>query len=61
MTSKQFFDLVSKMRGAQKEYFRTKSARALRDSKQYEKEVDAEIVRVEKILNERANPKIDFV
>lgn len=61
MTPKQFFNLVSKMRSAQKEYFRTKSAKSLQDSKQYEKEVDAEIARVEKIIYERTNPKIDFV
>lgn len=41
MTPKEFFDKVSRMRKAQKEYFRTRSGRALADSKRLEKEIDA--------------------
>ncbi len=48
------------MRKAQKEYFRTRSGRALTESKRLEREIDAEIERVNRILSERRNPKIEF-
>ena len=48
------------MRGAQKEYFRFKSNRALVESKRLEKAVDAEIERVNKLLHEKQNPKLDL-
>lgn len=38
--NKPFFDLVSKMRQAQKEYFRTRSASVLNEAKRLEKQVD---------------------
>lgn len=57
---KEFFDKVSRMRKAQKEYFRTRSGRALADSKRLEKEIDGEIERVEKVMEEKNNPKIEF-
>lgn len=60
MTAKEFFNLVSKMRKAQKEYFRTKSASALKFARYYEAEVDAEIQRVEKIVKEKENPQLNF-
>ena len=60
MTPKEFFDKVSRMRKAQKEYFRTRSGRALTESKRLEREIDAEIERVNRILSERRNPKIEF-
>lgn len=41
MTPKEFFDKVCRMRKAQKEYFRTRSGRALSDSKRLEQEIDA--------------------
>ena len=50
MTPKQFFDLVSRMRSAQKSYFKTKSQMALNESKRLEQEVDREIARVEELL-----------
>lgn len=60
MSPKEFFDKVSRMRKAQKEYFRTRSGRALADSKRLEKEIDAEIERVEKVMEEKNNPKMEF-
>lgn len=42
MTPKEFFDKVSRMRKAQKEYFRTRYGRALSDSKRLEQEIDDE-------------------
>ena len=55
---KAFFDLVSQMRTMQKEYFKTRSKSSLEQSKTLEKRVDAEIERVNKILEERTNPKL---
>lgn len=55
MTAKEFYNLVVKMRKAQRDYFRTRSQRALLDSKEYEREVDAEIKRVEQIQQQQAD------
>lgn len=60
MTPREFFDKVSRMRMAQKEYFRTRSGRALADSKRLEQEIDDEIERVEKVMEEKNNPKMEF-
>lgn len=46
MNAKEFFNLVSRMREAQKEYFKTRSSLNLRQVKTLEKEIDAEIERV---------------
>ena len=46
MDAKEFYDLVVKMREAQKNYFRSRSQVYLKESKQHEKEVDKEIKRV---------------
>ena len=56
MNAKQFFDKVSEMREAQKVYFRTRSTSALNRSKCLEAIVDAEISRVQAIL-EAQKPK----
>lgn len=58
MDAKAFFDLVSRMRTMQKEYFKTRSKSSLEQSNTLEKRVDAEIERVNKILEERTNPKL---
>lgn len=55
MTAKEFYNLVVKMRKAQRDYFRTRSQRALLESKEYEREVDAEIKRVEQIQQQKAD------
>lgn len=60
MDAKTFFDKVSQLRKAQKEYFRTRSGRALTESKRLEKEIDAEIERVNKVMDDKQNPKIQF-
>lgn len=60
MNPREFFDKVSLMRKAQKEYFRTRSSRALTDSRRLEKEIDAEIERANKVMTERLNPKMNF-
>ena len=58
MNARQFFDKVVEMRRWQKEYFKTRSKSSLEQSKTLEKRVDAEIERVNKILEERTNPKL---
>lgn len=58
MDARTFFDLVSKMRDKQREYFRTRSTAALRESKQLEKRVDDEINRVNRLQQERVNPSL---
>lgn len=60
MDAKSFFRKVEQMRKAQKEYFRTKSGRALNESKQLERAIDAEIERVNRVMAERQNPKMLF-
>lgn len=51
MDSKTFFQLVEQMRKAQRNYFDSRSSFWLQQSKLLEKEVDAEIDRVNNILN----------
>lgn len=51
MTPQQFFDRVKIMRHFQKEYFKTRSRSALQQSKALEREIDAEIDRVNRLLN----------
>lgn len=48
------------MRKAQKDYFRTRSGWALNDSKRLEQDIDAEIERVSKLMEEKNNPKMKF-
>ena len=58
MTPRDFFELVAKMRQAQKAYFKTRTASNLQRSKELEKAVDAEIERVRDIQNDIQNPKL---
>lgn len=58
MDARQFFTLVSRMRQAQKQYFKTRNNNDLRTSKQLEKEIDAEIKRVNEILQRKKNPQL---
>jgi hypothetical protein len=58
MNAKQFFDTVSRLRDKQKEYFRTRSSSALRESKQLEKQIDDEIERVRQVLLDKRSPKL---
>ena len=50
MNAREFFDTVAKMRHAQKQYFKTRLAEWLIESKDLEKKVDAEINRVNALL-----------
>lgn len=52
MTGKEFFDLVRRMRRAQREFFATRDYTILQESKRLEGEVDREIDRVCKILRD---------
>ena len=52
MNAREFFNKVTQMRSMQKEYFRTRSKTALQESKRLEREIDAEIKRVnDKMIN----------
>ncbi len=58
MDHEAFYKLVVALRNKQKEYFRTRSQSALRESKALEKRVDDEIKRVENILKAKIEPKL---
>lgn len=60
MDARTFYNTVVLMRRYQREYFRTKSATALQYSKDYERIIDEEIARVEKLRQEKINPKLQF-
>lgn len=53
-----FFDMVCRMRKAQKNYFKTRDRDALNMSKEIEKQVDEEIIRVNGILAKKGIPYI---
>lgn len=50
MDNRTFFERVKTMRYFQKEYFRTRSSKALKQSKALEREIDNEIKRVDHLL-----------
>ena len=52
MNARQFYDKVCEMRTAQKQYFATKSRDWLNESKRLEREIDAEIERVNNLLQQ---------
>lgn len=56
MNSRYFFDMVCRMRKAQKNYFKTRDRDALNVSKEIEKQVDEEINRVNGILAKKGMP-----
>lgn len=58
MNAKQFFDRVTIMRKYQKEYFRTRSQAALKLSKALELEIDAEIIRVNALMEKEQKEPI---
>lgn len=60
MTPQEFFHKVERLRSKQKEYFRTRSSAAQTDSKRLEREIDEEIERVNKILQSRRSPRLNF-
>lgn len=60
MNSRDFFDMVCRMRKAQKNYFKTRDRDALNVSKEIEKQVDEEIIRVNGILAKKEMPFISI-
>lgn len=52
MNSKEFFYLVAQMRSAQTNYFKTRDPLILRAARKLEIEVDKEIDRVRKLIEE---------
>ncbi len=60
MNARQFFDKVAAMRNAQKAYFKTRSGIALSKSKALEGEIDAEISRVQAILDAKKPKQPDL-
>lgn len=58
MTPRYFFELVAKMRQAQKAYSKMRTAGNLQRSKGLEKQVDDEIQRVRDIQHDMQNPKL---
>ena len=59
MNPREFFDKVSLMRKATKEVARRRWGRALTDSRRREQEIDAESERVNRVLTERRNEKMN--
>lgn len=55
MTSRDFFYLVSNMRSAQINYFKTRDQSYLRAARRLETEVDGEISRVKNLLKTVSN------
>lgn len=52
MNAREFFYLVSNMRSAQNEYFKTRDQSHLRAARRLENEVDEEIRRVKELVQE---------
>lgn len=53
MTAQQFFERVTQLRKFQKAYFKNRDKESLQQSIALEKEIDAEIDRVQRILQKR--------
>ena len=60
MNSRDFFDMVCRMRKAQKNYFKTRDRDALNMSKEIERQVDEEINRVNSVLAKKGMPFISI-
>ena len=60
MNSRDFFDMVCRMRKAQKNYFKTRDRDALNLSKEIERQVDEEINRVNRVLVKKGMPYISL-
>lgn len=60
MNSRDFFDMVCRMRKAQKNYFKTRDRDALNMSKEIERQVDEEIKRVNTVLAKKGMPFISI-
>lgn len=53
MNPRTFYDCVKVLRYYQKDYFKTRSRESLNEAKKYEKIIDDEISRVDKIYNSK--------
>ena len=60
MNSRDFFDMVCRMRKAQKNYFKTRDRDALIVSKEIERQVDEEINRVNTVLAKKGMPFVSI-
>ena len=60
MDAKEFFDKVVQMREAQKKYFRMHTSADLAAAKKLEKEIDAEIERVQNIMKPKEPTQADL-
>lgn len=60
MTPEIFFHTVAAMRKAQRDYKKKQDPESLRLANDYERMVDIEIKRVQMILKERQNPRLDI-
>lgn len=60
MTAREFFFLVSNMRGAQRAYFKNRSQDKLRAARRLETEVDAEITRVKLVLQDMETERVEI-
>ncbi len=60
MTPEQFFNLVAQMRRAQRNYAKTGSNTDQRYARDFERRVDAEISRVQIVLREKQQPKLEI-
>ena len=58
MNAKQFFVKVSKMRDAQKMYFKHRTNERLQEALQLEKEIDQEILRVNLALSPKESEEL---
>lgn len=58
MTQEQFYKDVEKMRFWQKKYFKDRDKQSLEIAKKTEKIIDEEIKRVNKVLEDRKQPKL---
>ena len=60
MNSRDFFDMVCRMREAQKNFFKTRDRDTLNVSKEIEKQIDEEIIRINGILAKKGMPFISI-
>jgi hypothetical protein len=60
MNSKQFYEVVKSMRDAQKKVQTYGLQTYKQEAKMYEKQIDDEIARVDLIIYEKQNPKLNF-
>ena len=60
MTPEQFFELVAQMRRAQRNYAKTGSTTDQRYARDFERRVDTEISRVQIVLREKQQPKLEI-